>query len=117
MTLLRNTNALPMRLCRDSPDAVMQVDVILDAREPSGRLAELGLLAERTGIRGVWVSSLLDSRDPFANLARLAEDTSTLLLGPIAVNPFDTHPARIAAGHRPGAVPDATVRGQEVVQP
>ena len=75
----------------------MHIDIILDAREPAAALAELGVLAERAGVRGVWVSSLLDSRDPFANLTRLAEDTSALLLGPVAVNPFDTHPVRIAA--------------------
>jgi len=75
----------------------MQVDLILDTRASADELAELGQLAERHGIRGVWVSSLLDSRDPFTNLSVLARATSELLLGPVAVNPFDTHPARIAA--------------------
>ena len=76
----------------------MQIDVILDTRARANELAELGRLAERHGIGGVWVSSLNDSRDPFTNLAPLAQTTSTLKLGPIAVNPFDTHPFRIAAG-------------------
>ena len=75
----------------------MQIDVILDARAGAGELAELGVLAEQAGIRGVWVSSLLDSRDPFTNLTLLAQATSRLLLGPVAVNPFDMHPVRIAA--------------------
>ncbi len=75
----------------------MHVDVILDTRAPARELAALGTLAERCGIRGVWVSSLLDSRDPFTNLVPLAQATSRLRLGPIAVNPFDTHPVRIAS--------------------
>lgn len=76
----------------------MQVDVILDARASARELRDLGVLAERHGLHGVWVSSLVDSRDPWANLMPLAAATSRIRLGPIAVNPFDTHPARIAAG-------------------
>ena len=76
----------------------MEIDVILDTRASAGRLAELGQLAEKNGIRGVWVSSLLDSRDPFTNLSVLAQSTSQLKLGPVAVNPYDTHPVRIASG-------------------
>ncbi len=75
----------------------MKIDVILDARQSAAELAELGQLAESAGIRGVWVSSLLDSRDPFTNLSVLATRTERLLLGAIAVNPFDIHPVRIAA--------------------
>ncbi|UCG72511.1 MAG: LLM class flavin-dependent oxidoreductase [Chromatiales bacterium] len=75
----------------------MHVDLILDTRASADELAELGRLAETHGIRGVWVSSLLDSRDPFTNLSVLARETSQLLLGPVAVNPFDTHPVRIAS--------------------
>jgi alkanesulfonate monooxygenase SsuD/methylene tetrahydromethanopterin reductase-like flavin-dependent oxidoreductase (luciferase family) len=75
----------------------MEIDVILDARASAKELAELGRLAEDVGIRGVWVSSLLDSRDPFTNLSVLAQSTSRLRVGPVAVNPFDTHPVKIAA--------------------
>jgi 5,10-methylenetetrahydromethanopterin reductase len=75
----------------------MQIDVILDTRARAQELAELGRLAERHGLGGVWVSSLNDSRDPFTNLSVLAQATSRITLGPIAVNPFDTHPFRIAS--------------------
>ncbi len=75
----------------------MKIDIILDARESAAELADLGRLAEEAGIRGVWVSSLLDSRDPFTNLSGLATATKRLRLGPIAVNPFDSHPVRIAS--------------------
>ena len=75
----------------------MHIDVILDARATPGQLAELGKLAEESGIHGVWVSSLLDSRDPFVNLTPLAQSTSEIELGVIAVNPYDIHPVKIAA--------------------
>jgi alkanesulfonate monooxygenase SsuD/methylene tetrahydromethanopterin reductase-like flavin-dependent oxidoreductase (luciferase family) len=75
----------------------MEIDVILDARAKPQELAELGHLAERFGLHGVWVSSLLDSRDPFASLGLLAQSSFRIRLGPIAVNPFDTHPVKIAA--------------------
>ena len=50
----------------------MDVDLILDARARPAELAELGVLAEQKGFSGIWVSSLLDGRDPFANLVLLA---------------------------------------------
>jgi len=75
----------------------MRIDIILDARADAAELVELGLLAERYGIGGVWVSSLLDSRDPFSNLALLADRSSRIALGPVAVNPYDMHPVRIAS--------------------
>ncbi|MGI9342785.1 MAG: LLM class flavin-dependent oxidoreductase [Gammaproteobacteria bacterium] len=76
----------------------MKIDIILDARDSATRLAELGQLAEAAGIQGVWVSSLLDGRDPFTNLSLLAWSTTRIALGAIAINPFDMHPVRIASG-------------------
>ena len=74
----------------------MNVDVILESRLDPRELESLGQIAERSGLNGVWVSSLLDSRDPFANMVPLAMGTSRIHLGPIAVNPYDMHPVRIA---------------------
>ncbi len=76
----------------------MDIDIILDARASADEIAALGRAAESAGIRGIWVSSLLDSRDPFTNLSVLARATSKILLGAVAVNPFDMHPVRIASG-------------------
>ena len=73
----------------------MEIHVILDSRLAPNEVAELGVLAEANGIKAVWTSSLLDSRDPFVNLTPLAQKTSTLRFGPIAVNPYDMHPVRI----------------------
>lgn len=82
----------------NDPEALaIKIDVILDSRAGARELAELGRLAERFGVHGAWVSSLGDSRDPFANLVLLAQATSRIRLGPVAVNPFDVHPAKIAS--------------------
>ncbi|MDB4308285.1 LLM class flavin-dependent oxidoreductase [Gammaproteobacteria bacterium] len=74
----------------------MNIDLILDARASAAELAELGVLAEHLGFSGIWVSSLLDGRDPFANMSLLAQATSHIAMGPIAVNPWDMHPVRIS---------------------
>ncbi|MCL4722500.1 MAG: LLM class flavin-dependent oxidoreductase [Gammaproteobacteria bacterium] len=100
----------------------MQIEVILDARARPEELAELGRLAERFGLDGVWVSSLPDSRDPFTNLALLARTTSRIRLGPVAVNPFDSHPVRIASALLTlneiagGRAPSASGGGGEALQ-
>ena len=73
----------------------MDIDVVLSSRLGADEICELGQLAESVGIRGVWLSSLIDSHDPYTNMSKLASATSTLKLGPIAVNPFDTHPVRM----------------------
>lgn len=75
----------------------MNIDLILDARATAAELAELGELAEKLGFDGIWVSSLLDGRDPFANMTPLALATRRISLGPIAVNPWDMHPVKISA--------------------
>ncbi|MCP5328224.1 MAG: LLM class flavin-dependent oxidoreductase [Steroidobacteraceae bacterium] len=74
----------------------MRLHLILDPRLPPQRLVELGKLAEHHGLEAVWTSSLLGARDPFVAYMPLALATRTLKMGPIAVNPFDTHPARLA---------------------
>jgi len=75
----------------------VDIDLILDTRASADELAALGRAAEQAGIRGLWVSSLLDSRDPFTNLSVLARETGRITLGAVAVNPFDMHPVRIAS--------------------
>ncbi len=75
----------------------MDIDLILDARAPADELADLGRLAEQRGFAGIWVSSLLDGRDPFANMMQLAGRTERICRGPIAVNPWDMHPVKISA--------------------
>lgn len=74
----------------------MKIDVILESNLPPERIAELGCLAERMGLGGVWVSNMNDARDPFINFVDLARATSRIGLGPIAVSPFELHPLKMA---------------------
>lgn len=75
----------------------MEIEIILDPRLSAIEFRRLGVLAESAGIGAVWTSSLPGARDPFVNLSLLATATQRLRVGAIAVNPFDTHPAKIAA--------------------
>jgi alkanesulfonate monooxygenase SsuD/methylene tetrahydromethanopterin reductase-like flavin-dependent oxidoreductase (luciferase family) len=75
----------------------MNIDLILDTRASADDLAEQATLAEDLGFTGIWVSSLMDGRDPFTNLSVAARATSRIALGPIAVNPYDMHPVRISS--------------------
>lgn len=75
----------------------MRIDVILESNLPPERIAELGSLAERCGLGGVWVSNMNDGRDPFINFVDLARATSRIRLGPIAVSPFELHPLKMAS--------------------
>lgn len=74
----------------------MRVDVILESNAPPERIAALGRLAEEHGLGGVWVSSMLDARDPFMNFAELARTSNRIRMGPIAVSPFELHPLKMA---------------------
>ena len=74
----------------------MRIDLILESKDPPGTIAELGRLAEDNGLGGIWVSSMLDARDPFQNFAELARTTSHVRMGPIAVSPFELHPLKMA---------------------
>lgn len=75
----------------------VRIDVILEANNAPERIAELGRLAERYGLGGVWVSNMNDARDPFINFVDLARGTSRIRLGPIAVSPFELHPLKMAS--------------------
>jgi alkanesulfonate monooxygenase SsuD/methylene tetrahydromethanopterin reductase-like flavin-dependent oxidoreductase (luciferase family) len=73
----------------------MDVDIVLDSHLPSKELTDLGLLAERYGIRCVWNASYLDGRDPFTNMAQLARESSSICVAPMALNGYEMHPFRI----------------------
>lgn len=74
----------------------MRIDLILESSAPPDRIAELGRLAESYGLGGVWMSSMLDARDPFLNFAELARTSRSIRMGPIAVSPFELHPLKMA---------------------
>ncbi|MDP6994184.1 MAG: LLM class flavin-dependent oxidoreductase, partial [Woeseiaceae bacterium] len=74
----------------------MNIDIVLDSHLSSSELAELGLLAEKHGIRCLWNASYLDGRDPFGNLAQLARESSKIKVAPMALNGYEMHPFRMA---------------------
>ena len=76
----------------------MNIDVVLNALSTPDELARLAAQAESCGVGGVWTASYLASRDPWSNLVAAAQATKKITLGAIAVNPYDTHPVRIATG-------------------
>lgn len=64
---------------------------------PVDEVVDLGRRAERAGFDTVFVSSHYNNRDPFQALARLASETDRIRLGPGVVNPYETHPVRLAS--------------------
>lgn len=74
----------------------MRIDLILEARSSPERIAELGRLAESHGLGAIWVSSMLDARDPFMGFMEAARTTGRIRMGPIAVSPFELHPLKMA---------------------
>lgn len=73
----------------------MRLDLVLEPESPK-RFAELGLLAERLGFGVVWTANHLSARDPFMSFMQLAEQSSTLRMGPVAISPYELHPVKIA---------------------
>ncbi len=74
----------------------MEIDIILNEFTSPQEAAELGLMVENYGLRGVWSANYGWSRDPFFTLALLAERSSKVRLGPMAVAPAELHPLKIA---------------------
>lgn len=74
----------------------MDVDIILEPDLNPGQITELGQAAEKLGIRAVWTSNYFAHWDPFISLAKLAESTSRIRMGALAVSPFEMHPLKIA---------------------
>ncbi len=69
----------------------------LTPEHPPDRMADLAALAEEEGFDVAFSSSHYFNRDPFVTLSRMAEATDELRLGPGVVNPYETHPVKLAA--------------------
>jgi alkanesulfonate monooxygenase SsuD/methylene tetrahydromethanopterin reductase-like flavin-dependent oxidoreductase (luciferase family) len=74
----------------------VEIDIILNEFASPQAAAELGLMAERYGMRGVWSSNYGWSRDPFFTLSLLAHQSSRIRLGPMAISPAELHPLKMA---------------------
>ena len=67
----------------------MDIDIILEPNVTPAQMAELGIEAERLGIRALWSSNYHCQYDAFLTLAPVAAATSKLIIGPLAVSPWE----------------------------
>lgn len=74
----------------------MQTDIILEVDLTPAQVAELAVLAEGYGIRGVWTQNYANARDAFMSLMPAAAATKTIRLGVVVVSPYEMHPLKIA---------------------
>jgi 5,10-methylenetetrahydromethanopterin reductase len=74
----------------------VRIDVIIESFKSPDEVTKLGQLAEECGLGGVWVANNANGRDAFINFAPLAQQTSNISIGPIAVSPQELHPLKMA---------------------
>ena len=74
----------------------MDIDIILEPDVTPAQVAEIGVEAERLGIRALWSSNYHSQYDAFLSLAPVAAATSKLIIGPLAVSPWEMHPLKMA---------------------
>ena len=73
----------------------MKVGVVLDGRRSAAEIAELAQLAEANGLAHAWLGGGSRTKDHFVRLAVAATATRRIELGPLAVSPFEMHPAQL----------------------
>ena len=74
----------------------MDIDIILEPDVTPTQVAELAVEAEKLGIRALWSSNYHQQWDCFLALAPAAAATSKIILGPLAVSPWELHPLKMA---------------------
>jgi 5,10-methylenetetrahydromethanopterin reductase len=74
----------------------MDIDIILEPDVTPQQVAELAVEAEKLGIRALWTSNYHQNWDAFLSLVPAAQATSKLLLGALAVSPWEMHPLKMA---------------------
>ncbi len=74
----------------------MDINLILEPDVSPNQFAELAVEAERLGVRAMWSSNYHFQYDAFLALAPAAAATSKILLGVLAVSPWEMHPLKMA---------------------
>lgn len=74
----------------------MDIDIILEPDLSPAQVAQIGVEAERLGIRALWSTNYHFHYDAFLSLAPLVAATSKLIVGPLAVSPWEMHPLKMA---------------------
>lgn len=73
----------------------MDIDLILEPDLRPTQIAELGVLAEQLGFRGIWAQNYSSARDAFMCLIPVACATKRLRIGVVIVCPYEMHPMKI----------------------
>jgi 5,10-methylenetetrahydromethanopterin reductase len=74
----------------------LDIDIILEPDIKPAAVAEIAVAAEKLGIRALWSSNYHQYWDAYLSLAPAAAATSKILLGPLAVSPWEQHPLKMA---------------------
>ncbi len=74
----------------------MDIEIILEPDITPQQLAEIAVAAEGYGIRALWASNYHQHWDAFLSLVPAAQATRKILLGPLAVSPYEMHPLKLA---------------------
>jgi len=76
--------------------ARMDIDIIIEPDMTPAQVAEIALEAERLGVRAIWASNYHTNWDPFVSLVPAAMATSKIILGVLAMSPWEMHPLKMA---------------------
>ena len=74
----------------------MDINIILEADVSPHEMADIAIAAEQAGIRALWSSNYHQYWDAFMSLVPAAMKTSKLIIGPLAVSPWEMHPLKMA---------------------
>ncbi|MFW5896078.1 MAG: 5,10-methylenetetrahydromethanopterin reductase, partial [archaeon] len=69
----------------------------LTPERPVEKVQRLAERAEAAGFGTVFASNHYNNRDPFLTLSAIARATEDIALGPGVVNPYESHPVRLAS--------------------
>jgi len=73
----------------------MRIQLIFEP-DSAAEFLRLGRLAEELGFDAVWTANHVDARDPFLAFSLLAQQSSRLRLGRIAISPDELYPVKMA---------------------
>jgi alkanesulfonate monooxygenase SsuD/methylene tetrahydromethanopterin reductase-like flavin-dependent oxidoreductase (luciferase family) len=73
----------------------MNIDIMLEPDQSPEQVADLAMLAESYGLRGLWAQNYVAARDPFMCLVPAAQATNRIRLGVVVVSPYEMHPMKI----------------------
>ncbi|MGI9341278.1 MAG: LLM class flavin-dependent oxidoreductase [Gammaproteobacteria bacterium] len=74
----------------------MDINIIVEADVSPHEMADIAVAAEKLGVRALWSSNYHQFWDAFLSLVPTALRTSELIIGPLAVSPWEMHPLKMA---------------------